>query len=829
MQDLEPGEVRTALQSKLDDMNDRWNSLGVRVVDIRDRMMDGTGEWRQLQLDMQEIIDWLMRAEQELQSRQPIGCDIETVKQQSDDHQLFKGKLNNRRTVIEQAIDQGQAFLQSHDAQARDPNYQQKMTENAMIIRAASNLQKQISHIQTQWSQLIANSEAWQKTIEAVLELLHTLINQIDKMDLRVSDAERERRNWVPAQEITADNASQLYDEIKAFNLDVTNFEPQFDAMDGTAKELRHLHGVSLSNATENMLDQLHNRWKQLLLDVKNRQASVAALAGSVGNTSDVPTLEGSVEVPWERGSALNKVPYYINHTTKTTQWDHPKMTELYQTLSELNDVKFAAYRTSMKLRCIQKAICMDMVDLNTNITTSFESAPKLSSNETLIDVGDMIVILLDLFGSIDDNRKAIINISQSVDMTLNWILNVYDSGRIGKVRVLSFKIGLVLLCRARLEEKYRYLFKVMSDNSGKLDARKTGLMLHDMVQIPRQLGEIAAFGGSNIEPSVRSCFERVKSPSAIVEDQFIEWSAMEPQSLVWMPVMHRLAAAETAKHDAKCAICKQYPIIGFRFKCLKCFAYDMCQSCFWAGKLSKSHRKTHPMHQYSLATTTGEDMSDFVKLMKNKFKPRNYRNRPPKKLGYLPVQTIMEGTNIETPSVPSTPDMSFAYPSMMEHSPDSAGKFRFDNVNEEHRLIAQMCQQMSNTLNSSVEPGSPLINGHSVTPMSPSEIIATLQLEKKQNVDEVIRELEEEHKTLEAEYIRLKGIRASGQGTSSNSLPRNLETASDAEMLAEAQSLKQHKGRLEARMQILEDHNRQLEAQLQRLRQLLEQATTVN
>lgn len=27
--------------------------------------------------------------------------------------------------------------------------------------------------------------------------------------------------------------------------------------------------------------------------------------------------------------------------------------------------------------------------------------------------------------------------------------------------------------------------------------------------QVPRQLGEVAAFGGSNIEPSVRSCLER--------------------------------------------------------------------------------------------------------------------------------------------------------------------------------------------------------------------------------------------------------------------------------------------------------------------------------
>lgn len=46
--------------------------------------------------------------------------------------------------------------------------------------------------------------------------------------------------------------------------------------------------------------------------------------------------------------------------------------------------------------------------------------------------------------------------------------------------------------------------------------------------------------------------------------------------------------------------------------------------------------------------------------------------------------------------------------------------------------------------------------------------------------------------------------------------------------MIAEAKLLRQHKGRLETRMQILEDHNRQLEAQLQRLRQLLDEPNAV-
>lgn len=45
-------------------------------------------------------------------------------------------------------------------------------------------------------------------------------------------------------------------------------------------------------------------------------------------------------------------------------------------------------------------------------------------------------------------------------------------------------------------------------------------------------------------------------------------------------------------------------------------------------------------------------------------------------------------------------------------------------------------------------------------------------------------------------------------------------------ELLAEARILRQHKSRLETRMQILEDHNKQLESQLQRLRELLLQVS---
>lgn len=56
--------------------------------------------------------------------------------------------------------------------------------------------------------------------------------------------------------------------------------EHQFDGMDGTVKELRHIHNVKLAKPTEGVIDQLHDRWKQLLNDCQTRQDNLQQLNG---------------------------------------------------------------------------------------------------------------------------------------------------------------------------------------------------------------------------------------------------------------------------------------------------------------------------------------------------------------------------------------------------------------------------------------------------------------------------------------------------------------------------------------------------------------------
>uniref|UniRef100_A0A3B3HJ72 Dystrophin n=1 Tax=Oryzias latipes TaxID=8090 RepID=A0A3B3HJ72_ORYLA len=512
------------------------------------------------------------------------------------------------------------------------------------------------------------------------------------------------------------------------------------------------------------------------------------------------------------------------NHQTQTTCWDHPRMAELYQSLADLNNVRFSAYRTAMKLRRLQKALCLDLLSMQAACELFEQQA--LKQNEQLLDVPQLLSCLSGLYQRLEQSHAHLVNVPLCVDMCLNWLLNVYDTGRSGKIRTLSFKTGIVSLCKAHLEDKYRFLFRQVASATGFCDQRRLGLLLHDSIQIPRQLGEVASFGGSNIEPSVRSCFQFANNKPELDAAMFLDWMRLEPQSMVWLPVLHRVAAAETAKHQAKCNICKECPIIGFRYRSLKHFNYDICQSCFFSGRVAKGHKMQYPMVEYCTPTTSGEDVRDFAKVLKNKFRTKRYFAKHPR-MGYLPVQTILEGDNMETPG--SSPQLSHDdthtriehYASRLAEMENRNGSYLNDSVSpnesidDEHMLIQHYCQ--------SLNQGSPLSQ-----PRSPAQILISMETEEKGELERVLGDLEQENRKLQAEYERLKRAHdrkgLSPLPSPPEMLPMSPQSTRDAELIAEAKLLRQHKGRLEARMQILEDHNKQLESQLHRLRQLLEQ-----
>ncbi|XP_044297299.1 dystrophin isoform X5 [Varanus komodoensis] len=837
LRSLEGSDDAALLQRRLDNMNFRWSELRKKSLNIRSHLEASSDQWRRLHLSLQELLAWLQLKEDELNRQAPIGGDLPTVQKQNDTHRAFKRELKTKEPVISSALETMRIFLAEQPLEGLEKLYQEPrdLPPGERAQNVTRLLRRQGDEVKTEWDKLNLQSADWQKRIDEALERLQELQEAMDELDLKLRQAEAIKGSWQPVGDLLIDSLQDHLEKLKVYRTEIAPLKENVNNVNDLAHQFTSSE-IQLSPYTLNRLEDLNGRWKLLQVAIEERIRQLHDAHRDFGPTSQ-HFLSTSVQGPWERAISPNKVPYYINHETQTTCWDHPKMTELYQSLADLNNVRFSAYRTAMKLRRLQKALCLDLLSLSAACDALDQH--NLKQNDQPMDILQIINCLTTIYDRLEQEHNNLVNVPLCVDMCLNWLLNVYDTGRTGRIRVLSFKTGVISLCKAHLEDKYRYLFKQVASPTGFCDQRRLGLLLHDSIQIPRQLGEVASFGGSNIEPSVRSCFQFANNKPEIEAALFLDWMRLEPQSMVWLPVLHRVAAAETAKHQAKCNICKECPIIGFRYRSLKHFNYDICQSCFFSGRVAKGHKMHYPMVEYCTPTTSGEDVRDFAKVLKNKFRTKRYFAKHPR-MGYLPVQTVLEGDNMETPvtlinfwpvdSAPaSSPQLSHDdthsriehYASRLAEMENTNGTYLNDSISpnesidDEHLLIQHYCQSLNQE--------SPLSQ-----PRSPAQILISLESEERGELERILADLEEENRNLQAEYDRLKqqhdhkGL--SPLPSPPEMMPVSPQSPRDAELIAEAKLLRQHKGRLEARMQILEDHNKQLESQLHRLRQLLEQ-----
>nr|XP_040137999.1 utrophin [Ictidomys tridecemlineatus] len=832
-------EEATMLQHRLDDMNQRWNDLKAKSASIRAHLEASAEKWNRLLASLEELIKWLNMKDEELKKQMPLGGDVPALQLQYDHCKALRRELKEKEYSVLNAVDQARVFLADQPIEApeeprRSLQSKTELTPEERAQKIAKAMRKQSSEVKEKWESLNAVSSNWQKQVDKALEKLRDLQGAMDDLDVDMKEAEAVRNGWKPVGDLLIDSLQDHIEKTMAFREEIAPINLKVKAVNDLSSQLSPLD-LHPSLKMSRQLDDLNMRWKLLQVSVEDHLKQLQEAHRDFGPSSQ-HFLSTSVQLPWQRSISHNKVPYYINHQTQTTCWDHPKMTELFQSLADLNNVRFSAYRTAIKIRRLQKALCLDLLELNT--TNEVFKQHKLNQNDQLLSVPDVINCLTTTYDGLEQMHKDLVNVPLCVDMCLNWLLNVYDTGRTGKIRVQSLKIGLMSLSKGLLEEKYRYLFKEVAGPTETCDQRQLGLLLHDAIQIPRQLGEVAAFGGSNIEPSVRSCFQQNNNKPEISVKEFIDWMRLEPQSMVWLPVLHRVAAAETAKHQAKCNICKECPIVGFRYRSLKHFNYDVCQSCFFSGRTAKGHKLHYPMVEYCIPTTSGEDVRDFTKVLKNKFRSKKYFAKHPR-LGYLPVQTVLEGDNLETPVTlismwpehydPSQSPQLFhddthsrieQYATRLAQMERTNGSFLTDSssttgsVEDEHALIQQYCQTLGGE--------SPVSQ-----PQSPAQILKSVEREERGELERIIADLEEEQRNLQVEYEQLKDQhlrRGLPVGSPPDSIASPHHTSEDSELIAEAKLLRQHKGRLEARMQILEDHNKQLESQLHRLRQLLEQ-----
>jgi len=68
--------------------------------------------------------------------------------------------------------------------------------------------------------------------------------------------------------------------------------------------------------------------------------------------------------------------------------------------------------------------------------------------------------------------------------------------------------------------------------------------------------------------------------------------------------------------HRVKCSACQRASFSGFRYKCQQCHdrTYQLCQDCFWRGRVSDQHLPTHEMKEYTFFTSPVKEFRQSIR-----------------------------------------------------------------------------------------------------------------------------------------------------------------------------------------------------------------------
>uniref|UniRef100_A0A3B4BKW7 ZZ-type domain-containing protein n=1 Tax=Pygocentrus nattereri TaxID=42514 RepID=A0A3B4BKW7_PYGNA len=585
--------------------NDRWNRLQHPPVTLREN----------LQLSLQDLISWLAVKKAELEEPWPLGGDLKTLQHQRQQHQFIEEELNSRTSFVHTVLEAAQDFLSQHP-----------LVEMCVETAVGECVRHIMQTAEAQWRSMLQHCSDRRRRLEGTVRGLEELQHGVEEIQRDIEEAQGVQQAWEPLGELQIETLQDHVNAIRLFEEELIPVREGLKHLNMLAHQLCNT-GVCLTEHDTNRLHNLNTDWTLLQECIQERLKELQEAL-----TDFAPTCQHFLS-----GDFTYSQNY---HSAQSTSWDHPRMIQLYQSMADLSEIRFSAYRTAMKLRRVQKALNSLVAELQSDVGV-MQGSEVTGSGSGVVEVQEVVDSLTSLYEHMEQEKGMMVDIPLCVDMCLNWLLSVYDSGRVGKLRLLSLVTGLVCLCDADVKDKCKYLFQQVCGADGQCDAAHLSSLLHELIQIPQQLGEAAAFGGNNVEPSINSCFRMVPGRLSVGEGDFLDWIALEPQSVVWLPVLQRVSQSEHTMHHVRCSVCRRSPIRGFRYRSLKQFNVDICQSCFLSGRAWRGKTLHYPIIEYYTKSTSGEKMRAFAETLKNKFRSKQYFSRHPQR-GYLPVQSTV-------------------------------------------------------------------------------------------------------------------------------------------------------------------------------------------
>ncbi|KRY13061.1 Dystrobrevin-1 [Trichinella patagoniensis] len=465
--------------------------------------------------------------------------------------------------------------------------------------------------------------------------------------------------------------------------------------------------------------------------------------------------------------------------------------------------IRFATYRAACKLRFIQQKVNLHLVDIWNVIESFRENGLNAVEYKSEVKISRVELLLSTVYHNLNKRLPVVQQIDSdlTIRLLISFLVAAFDRDDNGKLQVFSVKVALATLCAGKLLDKLRYIFSLISDTSGVMDFNRFCDYLKEVLCLPCAVFEGPTFSYSENLP------KQIFDPSAKVTiNTFLDALMADPcpPCLMWLPLLHRMASVEHVFHPVVCDACNRDSFTGFRYKCQRCHNYQLCQDCFWRGRISDSHTNQHEMKEYSSYKSPTKQLGHSIS--KSLQCVPGHTNKKP----YVPEvsERPLDLSNAVYGILPSSPSLvrcllkknSEINPtdnSIDGSRPCLVSTCWYDNLDDEHKLIARYTAKLSGR--STYRPA------------------ATNAAEENLAQRATIAHLEKKNREILREIHRLQAMQSA-----TNLSMMSTSAVGENGATVELDNLRLRKTELEIRMQQLQDTRKDLLMQLEGLMKVL-------
>uniref|UniRef100_A0A8C4VF16 Dystonin n=1 Tax=Falco tinnunculus TaxID=100819 RepID=A0A8C4VF16_FALTI len=428
------------VNKSIDELNSAWDALNKTWKERVDKLAEAMQAAVQYQDGLQAIFDWVDIAGSKLASMSPVGTDLETVKQQTEELKQFKTEAYQQQIEMERLNHQAELLLK-------------KVTEES----DKHTVQDPLSELKLMWDSLEEKIISRQHKLEGALLALGQFQHALDELLTWLAHTE----DLLNEQKPVGGDPKAIEIELAKHHVlqnDVLAHQSTVEAVKKAGNDLIESSAVEEASNLRSKLELLNQRWQNVLEKTEQRKQQLdSALIQAQGFHGEVEDMQQWL-TDTERQLLASKPVGGLPETAREQLNTHMELCAAFEAKEE-------TYRCLMQkgqqmlARCPESAETNVEQDIN-NLKEKWESVQtKLSERKTKLE--EALNLAMEFHNSLQDFINWLTQAEQTLtaasrpSLILDTVLFQIDEHKVFATEVNSHRDQIIELDKTGTHLKY--------------------------------------------------------------------------------------------------------------------------------------------------------------------------------------------------------------------------------------------------------------------------------------------------------------------------------------------------------------------------------------